>query len=366
MKFWKKIFKKEKAKDDAFSKFIKELRKEKNLTQYDLADLIPISREAVSKWERNTTKPNKASLDRLSEIFDITPDELLLGKRLSDLEKEELQKLTTDLYKQKNHNRKMFKISLVIIFVLIFSFLAFYFVTSYNSIKVYRLKYNQDNTIITNGIFVTTRKRFYFNVGDIETDEEILSLRLYYKNKKNEDVKIYFDENDYLFIYDNYGYNAYFKYKDVKYVLKNMYLDIEYADGIKTIKLDFYQDFANSLFSKDEKIEIVDSKENKLKFDFSEELIKRKFTQMGTMYLYDSDDDNLNINYMENVRVINVTKNHDNIMEEWNYSFNSNNLEYLEYQDGLEINYYDYSNNCNSKCLDKMNEFYDLMAKILE
>ena len=66
---------------DKLGKFLIELRKEKNLTQYDLADMIPISREAVSKWERGKTKPNKASLERLSDIFNVSVEELLLRKK---------------------------------------------------------------------------------------------------------------------------------------------------------------------------------------------------------------------------------------------------------------------------------------------
>ncbi len=37
--------------------FICELRKEKKLTQYDLAEKIPVSREAISKWERGLSFP---------------------------------------------------------------------------------------------------------------------------------------------------------------------------------------------------------------------------------------------------------------------------------------------------------------------
>ena len=48
-----KLFKsKKKQSNKTVGEFIFDLRKEKHMSQYDLADLVPISREAVSKWER--------------------------------------------------------------------------------------------------------------------------------------------------------------------------------------------------------------------------------------------------------------------------------------------------------------------------
>ena len=64
-------------------KFIAERRKEKSLTQEQLAEKLGVSGKAVSKWERGKTKPNKASLERLSDIFNVSVEELLIGKRIS-------------------------------------------------------------------------------------------------------------------------------------------------------------------------------------------------------------------------------------------------------------------------------------------
>ncbi|MBR5558619.1 MAG: helix-turn-helix transcriptional regulator [Oscillospiraceae bacterium] len=53
------------------------LRKEKNLTQAQLAEMIGVTDKAVSKWERNLSCPDIELLPRLSEIFGVTVDELL-------------------------------------------------------------------------------------------------------------------------------------------------------------------------------------------------------------------------------------------------------------------------------------------------
>ena len=58
---------------------IYQLRKEKNMTQQDLADQLRVSRQAVSRWEMGTAKPEIDSLTALAKIFGITVDELLTG-----------------------------------------------------------------------------------------------------------------------------------------------------------------------------------------------------------------------------------------------------------------------------------------------
>ena len=53
---------------------IKELRKEKGLSQKDLADLIPVNQTAVSQWERGITYPSSNAIKRLCQIFEKPSD----------------------------------------------------------------------------------------------------------------------------------------------------------------------------------------------------------------------------------------------------------------------------------------------------
>ncbi len=59
-------------KNEKFGCFICQLRKEKSMSQQELADLIPIGREAISKWERGKTIPDYDSMIKLSEIFNLS------------------------------------------------------------------------------------------------------------------------------------------------------------------------------------------------------------------------------------------------------------------------------------------------------
>lgn len=60
---------------------IASLRKEKGMTQLELADQLGITDKAVSKWERDLSCPDLASLPKLAEIFGITVDELMQIKK---------------------------------------------------------------------------------------------------------------------------------------------------------------------------------------------------------------------------------------------------------------------------------------------
>ena len=56
------------------------LRKEKGMTQKDLADQLNITDKAVSKWERNVACPDTALIPKLAEILGISIEELMSAK----------------------------------------------------------------------------------------------------------------------------------------------------------------------------------------------------------------------------------------------------------------------------------------------
>ena len=59
---------------------ISTLRKEKGMTQKDLADQLGITDKAVSKWERNVAYPDTATIPALAEILGVSVEDLLNAK----------------------------------------------------------------------------------------------------------------------------------------------------------------------------------------------------------------------------------------------------------------------------------------------
>ena len=67
--------------DMTIGKRIALLRKEKGLTQEELASHMGVSPQAVSKWENDQTCPDISALPKLARLFGVTVDELLSGKQ---------------------------------------------------------------------------------------------------------------------------------------------------------------------------------------------------------------------------------------------------------------------------------------------
>lgn len=70
-----------------FSEKLQQLRKQKELTQEQLAEKLYVSRAAVSKWESGKGYPNLESLKNIAELFDLSLDELLSSNELLDAAK---------------------------------------------------------------------------------------------------------------------------------------------------------------------------------------------------------------------------------------------------------------------------------------
>ena len=76
-----------------FNEKLLELRKQKGLTQEELAEILFVSRTAVSKWESGRGMPSIESLKAISKFFAVTLDDLLSS--------EELLVIAEDDHKQK-------------------------------------------------------------------------------------------------------------------------------------------------------------------------------------------------------------------------------------------------------------------------
>ena len=61
--------------------FLSELRKEKGLTQKEIADFLNVSDKTVSHWECDKYSPDISVIPVLAEFFGVTCDEILRGER---------------------------------------------------------------------------------------------------------------------------------------------------------------------------------------------------------------------------------------------------------------------------------------------
>ena len=70
--------------------FLAELRKEHNLTQADLGEKLGVTNKTISRWETGNYMPPVEMLEELSNMYNMTINELLSGKKLSTEEYKEM------------------------------------------------------------------------------------------------------------------------------------------------------------------------------------------------------------------------------------------------------------------------------------
>lgn len=68
-----------------------ELRKKKGLSQEELANILNVSRQTVSKWETDQSTPDFDKIMPLCKLYEISADELLTGNKNNDLKKESVK-----------------------------------------------------------------------------------------------------------------------------------------------------------------------------------------------------------------------------------------------------------------------------------
>ena len=167
---------------------IEKYRKEKGLTQNELARQLGVSNTAISKWEHGYNLPDIGLLEPLSKILGI--DMLLL------LSSENEDKEEANPVKQKSKRTKLLKVSLIILlFILSITTIHILNYKHYQKelktikdqqVKVYRF-YNYENDIIVNGYLILNNKKSTIIFEELKLQEKqrpkeepITSAKMYF------------------------------------------------------------------------------------------------------------------------------------------------------------------------------------------
>ncbi|MBQ5926414.1 MAG: helix-turn-helix domain-containing protein [Clostridia bacterium] len=122
----------------SIGKFIQELRKEKNLTQKELAEKLLVSDKTVSKWERGGGLPEVSLMLPLCGILGISVNELLSAQRLDDKNfKQKAEENVMDLIKQKAEERKKRNLCYAVIALTLISSMTLFMLVGYLEMKTW-------------------------------------------------------------------------------------------------------------------------------------------------------------------------------------------------------------------------------------
>jgi len=86
--------------------FLKELRKEKGITQEEFAENLCVSGRTVSRWETGTNMPDISLLVEISEFFDVSIPEIINGERKSEIMNEEVKEVADKLSDYANAEKE--------------------------------------------------------------------------------------------------------------------------------------------------------------------------------------------------------------------------------------------------------------------
>ena len=162
---------------EKIGKFIAKCRKDKNLTQGELADKLNISNKAISKWETGRGMPDASIMLELCAYLGITVNELLSGEKLEEGEyKEKANENIINIAKESEKNKKVKnKIIIVLTIIIIFSILLLITNIIYRNFEVtleydnrlIKCKINNEDIICSfNGISLVTLYSEYINIDD--------------------------------------------------------------------------------------------------------------------------------------------------------------------------------------------------------
>lgn len=133
---------------------ITKLRKKEKISQEILAEKIGVTRQTISNWELNTTKPDVEQIKKISKIFDVSIDELL-DNDIRDI----MEKKISNTEKLTNKNTKNIKILLITLYFIILAF--FIWIIIYYSTK-------KDFTNMYQNVWVCSLE--YEEGGEMRTD----------------------------------------------------------------------------------------------------------------------------------------------------------------------------------------------------
>ena len=341
--------------------FLKKLRESKNYTQEQLAELIPISRQAISKWERGLAIPDSSVLVKLSSLFNVSINEILLGEYITKNNINDINQISLKLYDEKNKKSKIIKILTIIIILFAIIFLAYYFIKSYKAVKIYTLTGFSDNIENCEGIMVKTNDKIYFHIGDIVTKNNLSINSIVLYSKENGSNIILNTTKDYIMITDENGYNEYFNFDNINNILNNLYMDIYYKDKKETIKINVNEDYVNNrlLFVKTIKnidnAKFTENENNdtyvlKLIDENLIEKIKLKYSKINNDN-YNYSKENIEINYSDSLKNLQITiSENKSFIEYFVYQLNQDFISYKNYKDNVSFNYFFNKSKCENNC----------------
>ena len=246
---------------EMLGRVISTARKQKNLSQKELGDLLNVSNKAVSKWENGEATPRQETLIKLCDILELNKTEILGFEQKYD--SKEIDSLKNENSKLKNQiesiNKKQKK-ALKYIFVVAICFVIFVvavsFLISKNSSQnsnIDDISQNGTKIVFADNEFIPIYKKLEFTLNhefDVSACEQKYATYITKEGKKKK-VLIYCDAYSDFVMLKAGGKNYYYANEKINYLkCDKKYIENIEIDTASIINNNFYE--YNSLLFGDE------------------------------------------------------------------------------------------------------------------
>lgn len=323
------------TEDEKRGKLLAKLRKEKGLTQQDLAELIHYSDKNVSKWERGKSFPtNPNVINKLANIFDISLEEIMYGELK---QKENLNEISDNLKKayliSYNKYIKLIKNgTFIILMITIITMILIYLTYIKNSVKLFVSDIEGNGIDKSKVRILLTSKKNLLALNKLNTKEkQIKNISLFYINNDKE-ILVFSGTNQMYYIEDKYGYDEY----NLETLVKSKsYIKLEYDDSTEEIiNLKFLIDYSNDNIFPENARRISKNNETKNnQKNIEEKLLLNGFSR-EELYLQKKISDNVTCVYNYSSKIISILIYNDTTIENINSSILAKEISYEKISQG--------------------------------
>lgn len=212
-----------------FANTIYNIRKERNITQKELADLIGVSDRTISKWENGSTVPDLETIKKLCNELGISPDSIVKSEKNY---KDRLQDFKRMVGKFLNYILKnIFLIGFIVVFILLLA----YFINNYNTIRIYNLTYESKNITFKDGYFFKTKVLNIITINNIKLEKinyEPTSTKIELYTYLNGDKHVIYESDtlNNIYIEESKSYSDLLTKDVIENIKNNLYIKIYTTD----------------------------------------------------------------------------------------------------------------------------------------
>ena len=293
---------------EMLGRVISTARKQKNLSQKELGDLLNVSNKAVSKWENGEATPRPETLIKLCDILELNKTEILGFEQKYD--SKEIDSLKSENSKLKNQiesiNKKQKK-ALKYIFVVAICFVIFVvavsFLISKNSSQnsnIDDISQNGTKIVFADNEFIPIYKELEFTLNHEFNFSDCEQKYATYitKDGKKKKVLIYCDAYSDFVMLKAGGKNHYYANKKINYLkCDKKYIENIEIDTASIINNDFYE--YNSLLFGDEnysgEIDYINSSKKNVSKKIVERYLGNKTRRVVICLKSNEDIGNINL-----------------------------------------------------------------------